>query len=342
MTSAVACDPVAAAGVDEKSGVATIAAAIGAAGLAAAAGTAGVPDAEFPPGFAAALPLWSASVSSAAFLLAGAGEPDGVGLAVAGAAAAVVAAAAAATAAAASGAGESTGGVDDAVTAAVASPEFAVTVPVAPALFEPLGWVVVAALVSTAALAFATALALTVAMALATTAACLMPCTAATAVIALPGVLVFVSALLLVPAAPSPPGLELAEFCELAVWLEAASDVPEFALEPPAGAEDGWAACGEEVWAGAAAVGLDVGGLAGAGGLGGADVVASSKAANGCALASWLDEKACIREGDVSETAAGRSGAILDILDTGNPWKRREPASRPATRGPAQDNRQTP
>jgi hypothetical protein len=65
------------------------------------------------------------------------------------------------------------------------------------------------------------------------------------------------------------------------------------------------------------------GGLAGAGGgLGGAEVAASSKAENGCESASWSGEDACIRDCEVSETAAGKSGAILDILDTREPLER--------------------
>ena len=71
------------------------------------------------------------------------------------------------------------------------------------------------------------------------------------------------------------------------------------------------------------------GGLAGAGGgPGGADVAASSKAANGCESVSWVDEDACIRDCEVSETAAGKSGAILDILDTRKPLERLGPACR--------------
>lgn len=99
------------------------------------------------------------------------------------------------------------------------------------------------------------------------------------------------------------------------------SVVPEFAVEPLAGPGCCCAACAREAgWLGAAAGGLGEGaggdGVAGAGGLGGADVVASSKAANGCEAVSWLNEDACIRDGDVSEPAAGKSGPILDILDT--------------------------
>ena len=85
------------------------------------------------------------------------------------------------------------------------------------------------------------------------------------------------------------------------------------------------------------------GGLAGAGGgLGGADVAASSKAANGCESVSWVDEDACIRDCEVSETAAGKSGAILDILDTREPLEATWPGLSPATRGPAGSNREIP
>jgi len=101
--------------------------------------------------------------------------------------------------------------------------------------------------------------------------------------------------------------------------LDPASVVPELAVEPPAGAEGCCDVSGGAAdWVGAAAGGFGEGGLD-AGGLGGADVVASSKAANGCEAASWLDEDACIRDSEVSETAAGKSGAILDILDTWDP-----------------------
>ena len=57
--------------------------------------------------------------------------------------------------------------------------------------------------------------------------------------------------------------------------------------------------------------------VAAGGGLGGEDVLASSKAANGCEVVSWLDVDGCIHDGGVSETAAGRSGAI-DILTHDN------------------------
>ncbi len=90
-------------------------------------------------------------------------------------------------------------------------------------------------------------------------------------------------------------------------------------MEPPVGGEGCCVASEEGAdWVGAAAAGLGAGGF-GTGGLGGADVVASSKAANGCEAASWLDEDACIRDSEVSETTAGESGAILDILDTWGP-----------------------
>ena len=69
-------------------------------------------------------------------------------------------------------------------------------------------------------------------------------------------------------------------------------------------------------------------------------MVASSKAANGGEAVSWLGVDACIREGEVSETAAGRSGAILDILDTRlTPESDIAAASPPATGGSAQGSR---
>jgi hypothetical protein len=108
----------------------------------------------------------------------------------------------------------------------------------------------------------------------------------------------------------------------------------ESPLEPLDGADG--CCCGawgeeEAGWVGAAA-----GGLAGAGGLGSADVAASSKAANGCESASWLDKDACIRDCEVSETAAGKSGAILDILDTREPLEATWPlvACNPRASGP--------
>ena len=55
------------------------------------------------------------------------------------------------------------------------------------------------------------------------------------------------------------------------------------------------------------------------GGLADADVLASTKAANGCETVSWLGVDACIRDGDESETTAGKSDAILGILDTLGP-----------------------
>ncbi|MFZ3339173.1 MAG: hypothetical protein WBG15_17075 [Xanthobacteraceae bacterium] len=101
--------------------------------------------------------------------------------------------------------------------------------------------------------------------------------------------------------------------------MDPASVVPEPAVEPPVGGEGCCVASEEGAdWVGAAVAGLGAGGF-GTGGLGAADVVASSKAANGCEAASWLDEDACIRDSEVSETTAGESGAILDILDTWGP-----------------------
>ncbi|MFZ3357265.1 MAG: hypothetical protein WA177_00770, partial [Xanthobacteraceae bacterium] len=47
------------------------------------------------------------------------------------------------------------------------------------------------------------------------------------------------------------------------------------------------------------------GGFAATGGFDGAEVLASSKAANGCESLSWLSADACIRNGGVSEVAAG-------------------------------------
>jgi hypothetical protein len=92
--------------------------------------------------------------------------------------------------------------------------------------------------------------------------------------------------------------------------------LPLFPVEPLDGAE----VCGAEVCAadvcGAACGELAGWAVAAGGGLGAEDVLASSKAANGCEVVSWLDVDGCIHDGGVSETAAGRSGAILDILDT--------------------------
>lgn len=217
-------------------------------------------------------------------MLPGVGELDVFGAAVPCASVAAAAATAAAVAAASGGSSDPTVGVDDTVALAVASPEFAVAS--APLLFEASGWMVVVALASAAAFAFAAAMALAV--------VCSMPCAATTVAIALPLVLALIAALLLAAELPSAGGLELAGFCALEVWLDPVS-----------------------VGAGAlVAGGLGADGLAGVDGLGGADVVASSKAANGCEAVSWLNEDACIRDGDVSETAAGKSGPILDILDT--------------------------
>ncbi len=51
--------------------------------------------------------------------------------------------------------------------------------------------------------------------------------------------------------------------------------------------------------------------------LGGADAPASSKAAKGCASLSWLGVAVCMRDDEVSETAAEKSDAIPGILGTG-------------------------
>ncbi|HUI13031.1 MAG TPA: hypothetical protein VL048_06130 [Xanthobacteraceae bacterium] len=182
---------------------------------------------------------------------------------------------------------------------------------------------VVAAFASAAILAFAAAMALTAA-------ACLMPCAIRAAAIALPLALELGVVLLLVLALPLAIGLELAGFWAPEAWLGPESAV--FPAEPPAGADGCWVACGAAAdWLGVAGCGvacaagadglgavgeLSAGGLAEAGGSGDADAAASSKAPKLCEALSWLVEDGCIRDGDISETAAGKSGAILDILDT--------------------------
>jgi hypothetical protein len=154
------------------------------------------------------------------------------------------------------------------------------------------------------------------AAAVATAMACLtvsfMPCAAAAFAIALPVPLVTVLDLELlfatIPAVTVPVavGLKLAGCCAFVAWLEGKSELPVVPVEPPVGADVCCAACGEDAGWGAAA----------GAGLGGAAVLASRKATNGCVSVSWLGVDACICDGGVIKAAADGSGAILDILDT--------------------------
>jgi hypothetical protein len=122
-------------------------------------------------------------------------------------------------------------------------------------------------------------------------------------------------------APPLPTVFELPAFDVFGAGPGRKSESPLFPAEPLDGADVcGADVCGADV-CGANVCGAACGELAGwavaaGGGLGGGDVLASSKAANGCEVVSWLDVDGCIRDGGVSEAAVGRSGAILDILDT--------------------------
>ena len=207
--------------------------------------------------------------------------------------------AAAVIAAAAAGADDVAGA--DAVVAAVAVARFALSVP------EGSGWPTVVAFGLTAAFRFAAEIALAVA------AVCFMPIAAMAFTIALP--LPFAVAALS-PFAPAPPLVFAVEFASLGApvaWLELKSKLPLVPAEPFAGADVCCAACG------GLAGGFAAGFAAPWAGLAGADVLVSSKAANGCESVSWLGVDACIRDGDESETAAGKSDAILGILDTRGP-----------------------
>jgi len=93
--------------------------------------------------------------------------------------------------------------------------------------------------------------------------------------------------------------------------------LPLFPDEPFVGADVCCAAC--EGLAGGFAAEFAAGFAAIWGGLADTDVLASTKAANGCETVSWLGVDACIRDGDGSETTAGISDAILGILDTLGP-----------------------
>ena len=153
------------------------------------------------------------------------------------------------------------------------------------------------------------------AVALAAAAACLMPRVTTTVSAIAPALaLAFVSSSLFAVVLTLPAAL--AGFCAFEAELESTSELPfppVFPDNPVADPDVHCVACGAEGgWVVAAADGV-----ADADGLGGADVPASSNAANGCEVVSWLD--ACIRDDDVSETAAGKSGAILNILDTRRP-----------------------
>ena len=123
---------------------------------------------------------------------------------------------------------------------------------------------------------------------------------------------------------------------------ERKSELPLFPIEPLDGADDcGADDCGSDV-CGAASGELAGWVVAAGGGLRGEEVLASSKAANGCEAVSWLDVDGCIR-GGVSETAVDRSGAILDILDTRELLKSGvDPGGLLATSGPVGDNCRTP
>jgi hypothetical protein len=91
---------------------------------------------------------------------------------------------------------------------------------------------------------------------------------------------------------PLPTAFELPAFDVFGVGPEPKSELPLFPAEPLDGADVCGATCGEPpVWV-----------VAAGGGLGGEDVLASSKAANGCEAMSWLDVDGCIR-GGISKTA---------------------------------------
>lgn len=120
---------------------------------------------------------------------------------------------------------------------------------------------------------------------------------------------------------PVPPVVAWAIACEFerdgfdvgATWPEPEAELPAFAAEALVGAALCCVVvCGAGGLAGRFADGL----VAVWDGLGGADVPASSNAAKGCELGSWLGVDGCIRDGDARGAAAGKSDAILGILDT--------------------------
>jgi hypothetical protein len=246
----------------------------------------------------------------AAFLLAGAGGSDVVGVALCAFAAAAAVAAASAAAAVAAALAVGADPVAVACADAAAADRIAVAGAVPGAAVVPAGFALLlpetsdcAAVVASAV---AAALACAAASAWAVAAVSFIPRVATAFAFAVPLALAPVSTLLFATAPLSAAVSELTGFGAFGAGLERESELPVFPVELLVGVDVCCAVCGGLAgWVGAAG-----------GGLGGADVVASSKAANGGEAVSWLGVDACIREGEVSETAAGRSGAILDILDT--------------------------
>jgi hypothetical protein len=276
--------PAAAAGVASETVLATMIAATGAGGFAAAAGAV---DAALPPALVALASVRSSPASFADFLFAGTGESGVVeALCTFAAAAAATSVAAAVTAAAAAGAGDvAAGGAGDEADRAAPGAAVAAVAGSALSSLDESCCATVVAFGVTAAFGLATEVALAVA------ALCFMP------------VMALVD--------------EFAALGAPVAWLEPRSELLLFPDGPLVGADVCCAAC--DGLAGGFAAEFAAGFAAIWGGLADADVLASTKAANGCETVSWLGADACIRDGDESETTAGKSDAILGILDTLGP-----------------------
>ena len=268
---------------------------------------AGAAGATVPLAAVALSSVFSSPAAFAAFLFVDAGALGvAVALCTSAATAATVAVSVAAVATAAGAAG-----ADDAAAAAGGDEVGSAAAEVAGlALSLPEGscGAAVVAFEATVALKFAAE------FALAAAALCLRPF-ATTA---------FTIALSLAFALPTAPVVEFAALGTAAAWFKPKSKLPLSPGEPLVGAVVCCAACG----------GLAGGFAAFWGGLAGAVVLASSNAANGCGSLSWLGVAGCIRDGGENETAAGKSDAILGILDTLGPLEPTATRYLPATGGP--------
>lgn len=114
----------------------------------------------------------------------------------------------------------------------------------------------------------------------------------------------------------------------------AGSGLPSLAVGPAADA----GVCAIGCWPVCGGLAVELGCGAVGAGLGGIDVLASSKSAKDCALdelaESWLGVDVCIGDGGASETAGAKSDAIPGIPDTRELLKATRTAHRLATAGP--------
>jgi len=109
------------------------------------------------------------------------------------------------------------------------------------------------------------------------------------------------------------------EFALSAAVAVCVAPLAGLALAPPVAPGAKLPVVPAEAFAGAGVGCAAGGGLSGALGVVGAAVLASSRAAKGCELLSWLVVDAGTRGGEENEIVAATSDAILGILGTGRP-----------------------